>query len=189
MKIPNLESGSILLASPKLHGDEFHRTVIYLTSYDEKGAAGLVLNRPMKIFLGQIFPEIKQAIPVFWGGPVGNDTLLFLHNDPVQIPESIKIGDFTYLGGDFSAIKNLLGAGKITSDDIRFFIGYSGWSPGQLEGEIQEKHWLVEYPDFDPLSVQAENLWGQRICGKTDVEVPGSLFGDPRAPEESEFLS
>ena len=188
MKTPKLETGTLLIAAPELQGDEFHRTVIYLTSYDENGTAGLVLNRPMKIFLGQIFPEIKQAVPVFWGGPVGNDTLLFLHNDPVQIPGSTKTGDSTYLGGDFSAIKELLGTGKITSDNIRFFIGYSGWSPRQLEEEVQKKYWLVEHPDFDPISVQPENLWGQRICGKTDVEIPGTLFGDPAA-EESEFLS
>lgn len=188
MKIPQLETGTLLIAAPDLKEDEFRRTVIYLTSYDENGAAGLVQNRPMKIFLGQIFPEIKQAIPVFWGGPVGNDTLLFLHNDPVQIPGSTKVGDTTYLGGDFSAIKELLVAGEITPADIRFFIGYSGWTPGQLEREIQEKYWLVEHSDFDPLSVQAENLWEHRICGKTDTGNIGILFCDPTA-EEGEFLS
>ncbi len=185
MKIPNLETGSILIAAPELKGDEFHRTVIYLTSYDENGAAGLVLNRPMKIFLGQIFPEIKSPVPVFWGGPVGNDTLILLHNDPIQIPGSTKVGNSVYWGGDFSAMKELLSKGEITPDDIRFFIGYSGWSPGQLEGEIREKCWLIERPDFDPLSGQTENLWVERICGKTGREP---LFYDP-APEESGFPS
>ena len=70
MKIPKIETGTLLIAAPELQGEEFHRTVIYLTSYNEKGVTGLVQNRPMKIFLGQIFPEIKQAIPVFWGGPI-----------------------------------------------------------------------------------------------------------------------
>lgn len=188
MKIPKLETGTLLIAVPGLQGDEFHRTVIYLTSHDENGATGLVLNRPMKLFLGQIFPEIKQTIPIFWGGPVGGDRLILLHNNPEQIPGSTEVGDSVYWGGDISAIKELLGTGEITPDDIRFFIGYSGWSLGQLEGEIQKKYWLVEPPGFDPLSAQAENLWGQRICGKTDIEIPETLFDDPTT-EENEFLS
>lgn len=185
MKIPNLEPGSILIAAPELQGDEFHRTVVYLTSYGEKGAAGLVLNRPMKISLGQIFPEIKSPAPVFWGGPVGDDTLILLHNNPIQIPGSTKVGDSVYWGGDFSAMKELLSKGEITPDDIRFFIGYSGWSAGQLEGEIRKKNWLVERPGFDPLTAREESLWSECICGKSGQET---FFCDPTA-EESEFPS
>lgn len=185
MKIPNLETGSILIAAPESQGSEFHRTVIYLTSCHEKGVAGLVLNRPMKISLEQIFPEIKQTIPIFWGGPVGNDRLILLHNDPMQIPESTQVGDSIYWGGDFSVVKELLTAGKLTPDTVRFFIGYSGWGTGQLEEEIREKYWLTDQPRFDPLSARSENLWSECICGKSGTE---SLFFDPAAGE-SEYLS
>ena len=84
MKIPQLETGTLLIAAPDLKEDEFHRTVIYLTSYDENGAAGLVQNRPMKIFLGQIFQRLDVR------------HLLVLHNEIHGIPPLPATEAFIY---------------------------------------------------------------------------------------------
>ena len=96
-------AGALLVASPDLDDDLFRRTVIYIAAHDRKSTTGLVLNRPLKFLITQLFPEIKQPLPLYWGGPVGYDTMFFLHRCPQWIPGGLPIGAGTYWVGEFSA--------------------------------------------------------------------------------------
>ena len=100
-------AGALLVASPELDDDLFRRTVIYIAAHDRKSTTGLVLNRPLKFLITQLFPEIKQPLPLYWGGPVGYDTMFFLHRCPQWIPGGLSIGAGTYWGGERAS-----GAGK-----------------------------------------------------------------------------
>lgn len=161
-------AGALLVASPELDDDLFRRTVIYIAAHDRKSTTGLVLNRPLKFLITQLFPEIKQPLPLYWGGPVGYDTMFFLHRCPQWIPGGLPIGAGTYWGGEFSAAKELLAQEKIGGDDIRFFVGYSGWSAGQLEEELEEKAWLLQAPGADPFKHPENRLWEMCLCGTSD---------------------
>ena len=178
---PENLTGSSLVASTDLYADIFCRTVIYIASHDRQSATGLVLNRPTKFLATRFFPEIKQSLPVYWGGPVKLDTLFFLHRVPGLIPGGWQVAGNIRWGGDFSAVKELLAHGWIDGKDIRFFIGYSGWGAGQLEGELKEKSWLLQPPGIDPFEKTAGNLWEECLCGLPDM---GALILSPKDEEE-----
>lgn len=120
------------------------RTVVFITEYSEQGAVGFVLNRQFENTLDELLPEIEgHKLPVFYGGPVQPNTLHFLHRYPDLISGGLEITKGVYWGGDFDAVVNLINSGEADPSKIRFYIGYSGWSTGQLETEMDEKTWLT----------------------------------------------
>jgi putative transcriptional regulator len=84
-----------------------------------------------------------MKLPVFYGGPVQMDTIHFLHQYHNEIPGSEEVIKGVYWGGDFETVIAMLKNGTLSPDKIRFYIGYSGWSDGQLNNELQEKSWLT----------------------------------------------
>ncbi|MBS1653983.1 MAG: YqgE/AlgH family protein, partial [Bacteroidetes bacterium] len=80
---------------------------------------------------------------VFYGGPVQMDSIHFLHQYPDQISGSIEVVKGVYWGGDFEKVVEMIKSNEIDKNKIRFFLGYSGWSSGQLDGEMKEKAWLT----------------------------------------------
>jgi putative transcriptional regulator len=88
-------------------------------------------------------PDTEASFKVYNGGPVEQDNLYFIHKIPDLIPESIEISLGIYWGGDFDVVLTLINEGKIKSSDIRFFLGYSGWEPFQLEEELEINSWIV----------------------------------------------
>lgn len=136
--------GTILIAEPFLKDPNFSRTVIFICDHQTEGSFGFVLNRPYGHPLGDLMNDVGDLeIPVYYGGPVQLDTIHFLHEYPDQIPGSLQIGNGICWGGDFELTIELLKKGKIHSSGIRFFIGYSGWSQGQLADELGQKSWLT----------------------------------------------
>lgn len=120
------------------------RTVVLLCEHQEEGSFGFVLNRPFEHSLNELIPELADyAIPVFYGGPVQADTIHFLHQYPNVVPGGVEVLKGVYWGGDFRKLIQLIISGKVSQDKIRFFIGYSGWSDGQLNNELKEKSWLT----------------------------------------------
>jgi putative transcriptional regulator len=101
------------------------------------------LNKPLHYRLSDLIPEITSEHIVYSGGPVESDNLYFLHSLPNRIPNSVLIKDGIYWGGDFNELSNRLAVGEIDSNKIRFFLGYSGWEFGQLQGEIDADSWVV----------------------------------------------
>jgi len=136
--------GILLIADPFLKDPNFLRTVVLLCEYKEDGAFGFVLNRQYQNTLDELIPELEgHKIPVYYGGPVQLDSIHFLHQYPEQIPGGQEIMKGVFWGGDFDAAVDLIKAPDFDPSRIRFFIGYSGWSEGQLEEEITEKSWLT----------------------------------------------
>lgn len=137
-------AGILLIADPFLKDPNFLRTVVFLCEHQEEGSFGFVLNRKYENTLNELIPELEDhPLPVYYGGPVQMDTIHFLHQYPDQIPGGKEVLKGVYWGGDFDALVDLIKNSVIDPVKIRFFIGYSGWSEGQLNTEMQEKTWLT----------------------------------------------
>ncbi|MDP1973536.1 MAG: YqgE/AlgH family protein, partial [Sediminibacterium sp.] len=120
-----------------------------------------ILNKKTDQILGDVV-EIADGLtlPVFEGGPVEQQTLHFIHRRPDIITEGIEISTGIYWGGDFDVAIAALHNKEITDSQIRFFIGYSGWSAGQLQEEVEEKSWIITTPDVGiSFSLEAEQIW------------------------------
>ena len=136
--------GILLIADPFLKDPNFLRTVVFLCEHKESGSFGFVLNRKYENTLDELIPGLDNLkLPVFYGGPVQMDTIHFLHQYPEEIPGSEEVIKGVYWGGDFETVITMLKSGSIDPDRIRFYIGYSGWSDGQLNTELEEKSWLT----------------------------------------------
>lgn len=161
-------AGRLLISEPFMMDPNFKRSVIFLTEFSTEGAMGYVLNHASNLLLGDIIPEISYSeSPLFIGGPVGNNTLHFIHRCPDKIEGGTEIWDGIYWGGDFETVKQLANTYQLNNNDIRFFIGYSGWSAGQLEAELQEDTWIVANK-FSPdilFNHNEETLWKEVVVG------------------------
>ena len=136
--------GILLISDPFLKDPNFMRTVIFLCEHREEGSFGFVLNKTHDQELGDLIKDAEGIrFPVYEGGPVQKDTLHFLHQCPDIIPGGIEVVSGIFWGGDFEEVLALLKEKKISKKDIRFFLGYSGWSEGQLDGELKEKSWIT----------------------------------------------
>ncbi len=144
-KHKELSAGQLLLSEPFMFDENFRRTVVLICEHtEENGTVGLILNKPVNLRLNDIvdgFPPFHGK--VFLGGPVGTDTLQFLHSLGNKIEDSMKIAEGLYWGGNFEQTKIMLGAGEIQPDEIRFYLGYSGWSPDQLLQEMKVSSWII----------------------------------------------
>lgn len=139
-----LSNGKLLVADPSIIGDfSFTRAVVLLADHNDEGSVGFILNKPMSHDLRTFVPEISQPFSVFEGGPVDQDRLYYLHSRRECIPNSKAISKELAWGGDFDVITTMINSGELSSDDIKFFLGYSGWSCDQLKDEIKQKTWIV----------------------------------------------
>jgi len=155
-------AGRLLISEPFMLDPNFKRSVLILTECSEEGAMGFVLNHESEYKLGDILPDIQYSeLPVFIGGPVGNDTLHFIHCVPEKIGGGIELADGVYWGGDFDAVQDLISTYQLTDKEIKFFVGYSGWTSGQLDAEIQDDAWIVadKYSPEILFSHDEQNLW------------------------------
>ncbi|MFN8358027.1 MAG: YqgE/AlgH family protein [Spirosomataceae bacterium] len=142
--IPRIKNGHLLIAEPFLGDSNFERSVVLLCEHDANGTFGLVLNQTTKMHLADVIEDdVYPDIPLFLGGPVAQNTLHFIHRRPDLIEHSTLVTDKLYWGGDFEQIKRMLNVGSLPPNDIRFFVGYSGWSPGQLDDELKQNSWIV----------------------------------------------
>lgn len=137
-------AGILLISDPFLKDPNFSRTVVLLCDHKEEGSFGLVLNRSFDHTLDELITELEgYHVPVYYGGPVQVDTLHFLHQLPDEIPGGQEISNGIYWGGDFDTVVHQLKNGTLDLSKIRFYLGYSGWSSGQLHDEIKVKSWLT----------------------------------------------
>lgn len=160
------KAGNVLLSEPFLDDPYFGRKVVLLCEHNEEGSFGFVLNNFVDIDVDEVMddlPKLNTRISV--GGPVKNGNLYYLHTRG-DIEESIEVVDGVYMGGDFDRIKELLLSKELTSKDIRFFIGYSGWSPAQLQDEIRSRSWFVADADRNDImrtDEENETFWKRLI--------------------------
>lgn len=155
------KTGRILIAEPFLSGEYFNRSVVFLVTYNEKGAVGFILNKKVDFPIQDVFPDFPDFdSEVYLGGPVATDSIYFLHKLGDKLPGSIHVFDDLYWGGDFEILKRDVRLGKINPAEIRFFLGYSGWDAGQLESELKEDSWLVTDVEQDAVMRDlSESSW------------------------------
>lgn len=147
--------GRVLIAEPFLPGQYFNRSVVLLVAYSPKGAVGFILNKRVDFPIHEVFPDFPEfKAPVYLGGPVSTDSIYYIHKLGDKLNGSIRVLGDLYWGGDFEELKRKIIQGSIHPSEIRFFLGYSGWDAGQLEGELKEDSWLVA--DVDEHSVMRE---------------------------------
>ncbi len=152
--------GCVLLSEPFLQDPHFERSVILLCEYLPEETFGFVLNHKADVELNDLIDIAPKEIPVFIGGPVANNSLFYLHTfNGIESSEEILPGLF--FGGDLTEIFTNLSLREVNKENIRFFIGYSGWSKGQLEQEIKERAWICvnNIPSNTLLSKNIANLW------------------------------
>lgn len=157
-------AGMLLIAEPFLSEPAFARTVILLCVCDKEGAFGLVLNRPSAYLLTDLLTSaFPCSLPVYIGGPVQPESLHMLHCVP-ELLGGTEVWNGVYLGGDYEQAQELLYHDQHPNPVARFFSGYAGWSPGQLEQELEQKSWLVA-PASLPLlfNIPAHEVWKHAV--------------------------
>jgi putative transcriptional regulator len=158
-KIP--EKGKILISEPFLPDTFFNRSIVYLTDHNPQGSVGFILNKKLDLKVNSAIEGFdKWSEYLSMGGPVAPDTLHYLHNLGNIIPNSIPVEDDISWGGDIEAIRELIKLGKIDKSQIRFFLGYSGWSAGQLERELKENSWVIAKVNSNiVLNSRSDDTW------------------------------
>ena len=195
-KISGLDTSlapGFLIASPRLDGGPFERAVIVMVHHDEEGAMGFIVNKPLGIDFGSLLESADDQlggeidarcfdVSVHFGGPVRVEQLWLIYNespgDPtperaetIEDDGQVRFDDLWYLVAASDSIESFAYGER--SSPFKPFIGYTGWGPGQLEGEIEEGSWLCL--DFDSARViggDDEACWGEAL---------GSLGVDPMA--------
>lgn len=158
-------TGRLLVASPMLPSPEFSRTVILVLDHDDDaGTLGVVINRPLPVDVSTVLPTWQSHTTppgrLFQGGPVARDSAIGLAVIPGDgEPDGVR----RLIGGlgivDLDTDPDVL-AGRLAG--LRIFVGYAGWSPGQLEAELDEDSWFVlEAEARDAFSDDPHTLWAQ----------------------------
>jgi putative transcriptional regulator len=156
-------AGSLLVAHPGLLDPNFRRTVVLLSAHSDEGAMGVIINRPLNRTLADISGDFAlgelAAVPVFCGGPVQEKQLILSAWEATDEEGVFKL----YFGLDPEKASEL----KRTHEQIelRAFVGYSGWTSGQLEGEIGQNAWVIAPVDNAIISAEeGEKMWRSVIA-------------------------
>lgn len=158
----SIHIGSLLISDPFMKDPNFLRSVVLICRNQQEGSFGFIINKPYEFNLDSLLgPEVDGIkFPVYYGGPVQLNSLFFIHQKPDLITGGNLIRDGIYWGGDFSEAIKLIKTGQLQSEDIHFFIGYSGWDPGQLQAELDQKSWIVSDATKKLLFKESpENIW------------------------------
>lgn len=160
--------GHFLLDGGNLAGSFFHRAVVFICQHNAEGAFGLILNRPLGTTVGEAIPgnlpEELRGLPLMRGGPVQPQALTYLYSERGIKGEPIMTD--LAMGHSLDELIELAEKPSLVRK-MRVFAGYAGWSPGQLEDEIQRDAWLVHAANLDKIfSAKPEDLWRQIIVRK-----------------------
>ncbi len=176
-----LKKGNLLIAEPSLIGDlSFNRSVILLADHNEGGSVGFIINKPLKYTIHDLVPEIKASFKIYNGGPVEQDNLYFIHNIPDLIPNSIEISNGIYWGGEYESTKELINNGKIGKDNIRFFLGYTGWKNTNWKPKCRVVLGLLPKNNYENkiIGKSPSHFWKKQI-----MELGGEYLIWSNAPE------
>ena len=128
---------------------------------------GFILNKKTNLTVNSFFPELEsyEDLPIFVGGPVSANRLFFVHTlGSVIIPDAFPIANNLFFDGDFDALKDYIITGHPVSGKVKFFLGYSGWSEGQLAQEISGDSWAVGNADDEYLfSANGDAFWKRSV--------------------------
>ena len=174
-------AGSLLLAHPGMQDANFRRAVVLLSSHDAEGAMGIVLNRPTGQTLGEIDGAFAQGelanVPLFTGGPVQADRLVICGIGVLGDGEGLRL----HFGMEPHAAESLLRE-QGHEMQVRAFVGYAGWTAGQLENELKHDTWAISQIPSDLMDFgQDETLW-RGVISRVSPEWK-LLAGEPDDPE------
>lgn len=174
--------GNLLLGSPSLLDPNFRRAVVLVGEHDEEeGALGVILNRPTELTVVEAAPTLAHLVPqdgvVYAGGPVRPDSVLVLAevDDPTAV-DGLIVGNLGFLRGD----ADLDELADVTRR-ARVFAGYAGWSPDQLEAEVESLDWIVAdaLPD-DVFAPESLDLWAEAVRRKGgEYKLVATMPADP----------
>ena len=173
--------GIILISEPSLRDFYFRQSVVLLAEHNEEGSFGIIINKPIETRLNEVLKEFTNLdIPIYLGGPVKTDSIFFIHTKE-NVEKSLKIIDGLYWGGDIDTIREMMTMGMITENEIRFFIGYAGWNPNQLDREISEKSWVLSHTTVEEVINQhPEQLWPDYLRSMgSDYAIWANFPADP----------
>ena len=150
--------GKVLVASPKLLDPNFARSVVLIVQHDENGAMGLVINRALETTVREAWTQVSSVPypnddPLFQGGPC-QGPLIVLHKDESR--GQMQVVEDIWLSSDADAVKSLVDDGI---EPMKFFVGYAGWSPMQLESELAEGSWAVTEIDSGFVLATPSEVW------------------------------
>ncbi|MEM9967454.1 MAG: YqgE/AlgH family protein [Pseudomonadota bacterium] len=143
-------TGKLLVAMPTIEGSVFAQAVIYMTEYSEKGAMGLIVNKPAKgVKLSDVLHQAAEgkSVPnrelgVHVGGPVETGRGFVLHSDDyTSVMQTLKVEDGFALTATLDILEDI--AAGDGPDEALLMLGYAGWGPGQLDNEIGQNGWLI----------------------------------------------
>ncbi len=166
------EKGLALISEPFNEDKYFQRAVVCLCEHNDKGSFGYVVNNILDVKLTELIPTIKSdEFKVGLGGPVSPNNLYYMHTLGEEIEGSVEVKKGLYTGGNFDQVTTLINTGLIANHQIQFFLGYSGWSSGQLEDEITRNSWIVsQFEVTDVMERNDEDYW------KNILEAKGGKF-------------
>ncbi len=172
-KLIEPERGDLLISEPYLPDPNFERTVVFICEHDENGTFGFVLNRKAHVNLGEILDEAGDYPgKLFIGGPVEHNTLHWIHRESSLSDGAYQVLDGLYWGGNLNMLTEMMNVRSIQPKDIRFFVGYSGWSPGQLMDELKAKSWIV----YKKPSVEMIFDWDNQDLWKACLNTMGGKY-------------
>lgn len=173
--------GIILISEPSLQDFYFRQSVVLLAEHNEEGTFGVIINKPLEADLNDVVREFPGFdFPVYLGGPVKTDSIFFIHTRP-DIPGSLPILNGLFWGGEVSVIRALMERGELTEGQIRFYLGYSGWEPSQLDREIRENSWVLSHTTIgEVINNHPERIWSDHLksMGK-DYAIWANFPPDP----------
>ncbi|HNE92708.1 MAG TPA: YqgE/AlgH family protein [Chitinophagaceae bacterium] len=157
----DIAPGILLISDPFLKDPNFARSVVLICDHQQEGSCGFVLNKLYDRSLKDMLTDFEDInFPLFYGGPVQPQTIHFIHKRPDLIEGGLEVLDNIYWGGEFELVVDLIKTKKISKNDIRFFIGYSGWGEGQLADELQTKSWITRQATTALVfNSKTENIW------------------------------
>lgn len=168
--------GHLLVAAPELRDPNFHRAVVLMVRHDaEEGALGVILNRPSRTPVREVWKEVSESpcqsdACLHLGGPVAGP-LMAVHGD-AELSE-IEVAPGVYFCADLESLQRLL---SLDDQPMKLFVGYAGWSPGQLEAEIEQGSWRAAPADAGQVFDSGDMLWERllrQIAGQAMVELLG----------------
>lgn len=175
------KQGIILISEPSLKDFYFRQSVVLLAEHNEEGTFGVIVNKPIEVRLDEVITGFSgYEYQVYLGGPVKTDSIFFIHKLP-QIENSLRIMEGLYWGGDIEAIRALMDEGELDENKIRFFLGYSGWHPNQLDREIGEKSWVLSQATVNEvINNHPEDLWSNYLKNMgNDYAIWANFPSDP----------
>lgn len=176
---------SLLLAMPQLDDPNFNRAVVLLCRHNEEGALGFIVNRPVHVTAKELLaldPPLETDTPlsVWEGGPVSQERGWLLCREEPSDTGTLEVCSGLFMSSSPAVLRRILDGDprSCERDRSRLFLGYSGWGPGQLDGELATSSWLNAPLDLDMVfTTPAEDLW-ERAIRSLGVE-PSAIAAAP----------